>query len=218
MTTSGKFISFEGIDGAGKTTHIHALAQAFRGQGRAVALTREPGGTILAEQLRTLVLHEDMDTLTEVLLMFAIRRDHLMRVIEPALARGEFVLCDRFTDATFAYQGFGRGFDLEILSFLEQTVQAVPALGEDSSVNHVRHPDLTLWFDLSPIDAAARLTDGRVLDRFESEPVEFFTQVAQGYQQRLNSHPERIVRVCADQPLEAVWQNVLTVIQQRGWL
>ena len=119
----GLFISFEGIDGAGKSTHIDALAQAFRAQGRAVTLTREPGGTPLAEKLRSIVLNDAMDPMTEALLVFAARRDHLQQVIEPALARGEVVLCDRFTDATFAYQGGGHGFDLEMLSILEQWVQ-----------------------------------------------------------------------------------------------
>jgi len=108
--TLGLFITFEGIDGAGKSTHIDALAQVFRAQGRSLTLTREPGGTPLAEKLRALVLNDPMDAMTEALLVFAARRDHLQQVIEPALARGEVVLCDRFTDATFAYQGGGRGF------------------------------------------------------------------------------------------------------------
>jgi dTMP kinase len=116
MTTAGGlFISFEGIDGAGKSTHIDGLAQAFRSQGRSVTLTREPGGTVLAEKLRAIVLNDPMDPMTEALLVFAARRDHLQQLIEPALARGEVVLCDRFTDATFAYQGGGRGFDLDVL-------------------------------------------------------------------------------------------------------
>ncbi len=115
----GLFISFEGIDGAGKSTHIDALAEALRAQRRTVVLTREPGGTPLAEKLRALALNEPMDALTEALLMFAARRDHLLQVIEPALARGEVVLCDRFTDATFAYQGGGRGFDAAVLRQLE---------------------------------------------------------------------------------------------------
>ena len=107
---AGLFISFEGIDGAGKSTHIDSLAAAFRAQGRVVALTREPGGTLLAEKLRSIVLNDSMDAMTEALLVFAARRDHLQNLIEPALARNEVVLCDRFTDATFAYQGAGRGF------------------------------------------------------------------------------------------------------------
>ncbi len=113
--TRGLFISFEGIDGAGKSTHIEGLAARFREAGRAVVLTREPGGPPLSELLRKLVLHEPMDPLTEALLMFAARREHLVQVIEPALARGDVVLCDRFTDATFAYQGGGRGFDWSVL-------------------------------------------------------------------------------------------------------
>ena len=117
--TQGLFISLEGIDGAGKSTHLQALADALRGAGRTVTRTREPGGTPLAEQLRELALHAPMDSLTEALLMFAARRDHLQQVIEPALARGEVVLCDRFTDATFAYQGGGRGFDWQVLAQLE---------------------------------------------------------------------------------------------------
>ena len=119
----GTFISFEGIDGAGKSSHIEALAEAFRAAGRSVTLTREPGGTPLAEQLRALVLHQPMDALTEALLMFAARRDHLRQVIAPALARGEVLICDRFTDATFAYQGGGRGMDWQVLSGLEHLAQ-----------------------------------------------------------------------------------------------
>ena len=119
--TEGLFISFEGIDGAGKSTHIEAVAQAFEAQGRSVTRTREPGGTPLAETLRQLVLNDPMDALTESLLVFAARRDHIHRVIAPALAQGRVVLCDRFTDATFAYQGAGRGFDLGVLQTLEHT-------------------------------------------------------------------------------------------------
>ena len=116
---TGLFITFEGIDGAGKSTHIQSLARAFEAQGRAVTLTREPGGTPLAEKLRAMLLSDSMDALTESLLVFAGRRDHLQQVIEPALERGDVVLCDRFTDATFAYQGAGRGFDLAVLGTLE---------------------------------------------------------------------------------------------------
>lgn len=118
MSRPGLFITFEGIDGAGKSSHIGGLAEAFRAQGRTVTVSREPGGTPLAEKLREMVLNDPMDALTESLLIFAARRDHLRNVIEPALARGDVVLCDRFTDATFAYQGAGRGFDLGVLSNL----------------------------------------------------------------------------------------------------
>src|SRR5512139_3474792 len=140
----GLFISFEGIDGAGKSTHVEGLAQAFREHGRAVTLTREPGGTPLAEKLRALVLNDPMDAMTEALMVFAARRDHLQQLIEPALARGDVVLCDRYTDATFAYQGGGRGFDLAVLRVLEGWVQALPGS------TALRQPDLTLWFDLDP--------------------------------------------------------------------
>jgi dTMP kinase len=211
MTTTGLFISFEGIDGAGKSTHIEGLADAFRTQGRAVALTREPGGTPLAEKLRALVLNDAMDPLCEALLMFAARRDHLQQVIEPALARGEVVLCDRFTDATVAYQGFGRGFDLAVLRQLETWVQALPEGG-------LRQPDLTVWFDLPPATAAKRLAGTRVPDRFESQPVEFFTRVAAGYAHRLQEQPARFARIDSDRPLNEVWASLRTVCENRGWL
>ena len=210
----GIFISFEGIDGAGKSSHVDTLAQALRDQGRSVTLTREPGGTALAEKLRALVLNDPMDAMTEALLVFAARRDHLRVCIEPALARGDVVLCDRFTDATFAYQGGGRGFDLAMLSFLEQQVQAVQGPEGD----FVRNPDLTLWFDLAPEVAAERLAQARTPDRFEAQPVTFFRRVAAGYAQRLAADPGRVARIEADQPRDAVWQAVRQVVQARGWL
>jgi dTMP kinase len=207
----GLFISFEGIDGAGKSTHITRLADAFRAQGRTVTLTREPGGTPLAEKLRTLVLADPMDPLCEALLMFAARRDHLQQVIEPALARAEVVLCDRFTDATVAYQGFGRGFDLEVLRQLEAWVQALPRGG-------LRQPALTLWFDLPPEIAAARLETARTPDRFESQPVAFFSSVAAGYAHRLQEQPQRFARIASHEPVDAVWRAVREVFESRGWL
>ena len=210
MPTNGIFISFEGIDGAGKSTHIDALAAALRAQGRTVTLTREPGGTPLAEKLRALLLHDAMDPLCEALLMFAARRDHLQQVIEPALARGDAVLCDRFTDATFAYQGHGRGFDLTTLGTLERWVQTTPA-------GHVRQPDLTVWFDLAPEIAAQRLAGARVPDKFESQPVAFFRRVAAGYAQRLADDPARFARIAADQPLDAVRADVLAACARQAW-
>ena len=210
----GLFISFEGIDGAGKSTHIDALAEAFRASGRQVVLTREPGGTPLGEQLRTLALNEPMDALTEALLMFAARREHLLQVIEPALARGDVVLCDRFTDATFAYQGGGRGFDVQVLGLLEQWAQSVPAL----PAGQLRQPDLTLWFDLAPEIAATRLAGARVPDKFESQPVAFFARVAAGYAERQRQQPARFARIVADQPREAVWQDVRAAVKSKGWL
>lgn len=211
MANTGLFISFEGIDGAGKSTHIDALAERFRHQGRQVTLTREPGGTALAEQLRTMVLNQPMDPLTEALLIFAARRDHLQNVIEPALARGDVVLCDRFTDATFAYQGGGRGFDLGVLSQLEQWVQAQP----DASL---RQPHLTFWFALDPAIAAERLAGARVPDRFEAQPVAFFEQVHLGYQARAHAEPHRFARLDAAQSREAVWQQISDVLRNRKWL
>ncbi|QHE76540.1 dTMP kinase [Hydrogenophaga sp. PBL-H3] len=213
MQTAGLFITFEGIDGAGKSTHIAGLAEAFRAHGRAVTLTREPGGTPLAEKLRELVLNDPMDPLCEALLMFAARRDHLQQVIEPALARGDVVLCDRFTDATFAYQGAGRGFDLGVLRQLEHWVQSLPGQG-----GRLRQPDLTVWFDLPPAVAAERLAGARLPDRFESQPLAFFERVAAGYGDRMQQDPARFARVPSDQPREAVWHQVRRAFEQRGWL
>ncbi len=223
---TGLFISFEGIDGAGKSTHIAGLADAFRQEGRAVTLTREPGGTPLAEKLRAMVLGDAMDPLTEALLMFAARRDHLVTVIAPALLRGDVVLCDRFTDATFAYQGAGRGFDLKILATLEQWVQSDEGLLGDPAgnspmkpeVDSVIEPHLTVWFDLPPEEAALRLAGARVPDKFEAQPVEFFRRVAGGYAARLQGHPERFARIDAAQPREVVSQAVRQVFVEKGWL
>jgi dTMP kinase len=209
----GLFISFEGIDGAGKSTHIQALAAVYRAQGRQVVLTREPGGTPLAEKLRALVLNDPMDALTEALLMFAARRDHLLQVIEPALARGDVVLCDRFTDATFAYQGAGRGFDLDVLATLERWVQQV-----DATAPGLRQPHATVWFDLPPAVAAQRLAGARVPDRFESQPQEFFARVAAGYAARAQADPARFLRVDADRDRGAVWADVEAGLRARGLL
>jgi dTMP kinase len=211
---SGLFISFEGIDGAGKSTHIEGLAQAFREQKRQVVLTREPGGTPLAEKLRGLVLNESMDAMTEALLVFAARRDHLQQVIEPALTRGDVVLCDRFTDATFAYQGAGRGFDLQVLNVLENWVQSVQRAHD----GFLRQPDLTIWFDLDPAIAGSRLAQARVPDKFESQPVEFFRRVAKGYAARMAGAPSRFARILADQSRESVWQDVLQTVRDKGWV
>ena len=210
MTKQGLFISFEGIDGAGKSTHIEGLAAAFKAQGRHVTLTREPGGTPLAEKLREMVLHDAMDSLTEALLIFAARRDHLQQVIEPALARGDVVLCDRFTDATFAYQGSGRGFDLGVLQQLEHWVQA--------SSQGLRQPDVTVWFELDPAIAAVRLAGARVPDRFEAQPVAFFQKVSEGYAARAQADAPRFVRLDGAQTREAVWQQLHQNFVQRGWL
>jgi len=205
----GLFISFEGIDGAGKSTHIAGVAERFRAAGRQVVLTREPGGTPLSEQLRELVLHTPMDALTEALLMFAARREHLVQVIEPALARGDVVLCDRFTDATFAYQGGGRGFDWTVLGQLEAMVQRLAA-------GALRQPQLTVWFDLDPAIAAERLASARVPDKFESQPAVFFAAVRAAYARRAAEQPQRFARIDAAQARDAVWRDVLAVVQP--WL
>lgn len=218
---TGLFISFEGIDGAGKSSHIAQLAAAFKHQGRVVTLTREPGGTPLAEKLRSMVLNDAMDALTESLLIFAARRDHLIQVIEPALARGEVVLCDRFTDASFAYQGAGRGFDLNVLSQLEQWVQSIQGLEAKftpNSQSQLRQPELTLWFDLPSPVAAKRLAGARVPDKFESQPVAFFEQVAAGYARRAALDAARFARIDAAQDRAQVWRDIFAVMVQRAYL
>lgn len=207
----GLFLTLEGIDGAGKSSHIDALEALFKAQRRQVTRTREPGGTPLAETLRGLILEQPMDALTESLLVFAARRDHVVRVIEPALARGDIVLCDRFTDATFAYQGGGRGFDPAVLSTLEKWVQADPEHPSDGLLQ----PDITIWFDLAPEIAAERLAGARVPDKFESQPVEFFRRVAAGYAARANDAP-RFVRIDADRTREEVWQQIEAALAERG--
>lgn len=201
----GRFITFEGIDGAGKSSHIDALASWIRARGHEVVVTREPGGTTLAEPLRELVLHQAMDALTEALLVFAARRDHLVQRIEPALAGGATVLCDRFTDATFAYQGGGRGFDLEVLSALETWVQ------------QGRQPDLTAWFDLPPQTAAVRRAAVRAPDRFERQDAAFFERVRQGYARRAALDPQRFVRLDATPAPARVWQQLEAAVAGRGW-
>jgi dTMP kinase len=203
--SSGRFITLEGIDGAGKSTHLHALAARLAAGGREVVTTREPGGTPLAERLRELVLHDAMDALTESLLVFAARRDHLVALIEPALARGATVLCDRFTDATFAYQGAGRGFDRALLGQLERWVHAG------------RQPDLTLWFDVPPRLAAERRADARRPDRFEREDDAFFERVREGYLERRQAMPARFACIDATGTREEVWRRVEAALEARGW-
>ncbi|HEX2541543.1 MAG TPA: dTMP kinase [Caldimonas sp.] len=178
-----RFITFEGIDGAGKSTHVEPLAQTLRSRGHRVLCTREPGGTVLAEHLRRLVLQEPMDGVTETLLVFAARRDHAQRVILPALAGGEIVLCDRFTDSTFAYQGGGRGQPLEVLAALEDWV------------HDGLQPELTVWFDVEPRIAAQRRADARSADRFEAEDLAFFERVRAAYVARMRGASGRFVRV-----------------------
>jgi len=206
---TARFITFEGIDGAGKSTHITAVAERLRCAGTNVVSTREPGGTPLAERLRELVLHEPMDTLTECLLVFAARRDHLQRVIEPALARGDTVLCDRFTDATFAYQGGGGGAEVHTLLQLEAWVQAMR--------DGVRQPDLTIWFDLPPALAAQRRAQARAADRFEQQDVDYFERVRAAYAARAVAAPQRFARIDAALDRDAVWRQIDAALGVRGW-
>ena len=201
---AARFISFEGIDGAGKSTHIAALTERLA-RNADVVNTREPGGTPLAETLRGLFLHSGMDALTELLLVFAGRRDHLQQVINPALALGKTVLCDRFTDASFAYHGAGRGMDLAVLATLEAWVQ------------EGRQPDLTIWFDLPPAIAAQRRAAARDADRFELQDLAFFERVRGGYTARAAAAPERFVRIDASGSLESVAQQIAAVMDARGW-
>ncbi|MEY3445878.1 MAG: hypothetical protein RIR45_633 [Pseudomonadota bacterium] len=214
----GLFISFEGIDGAGKSTHIERLSQVFAAQGRTVTVTREPGGTPLAEQLRRMVLNDPMDAMTEALLVFAARRDHLVQVITPALLRGEVVLCDRFTDSTFAYQGGGRGFDWQILSVLEQWVQGTDIAEVELDPGKMLQPDLTVWFDLPAAVAAQRLVMARVPDKFESQPLAFFENVSAGYAKRLATEPFRFARINSNQPSADVWSEVERAVCDKGLL
>jgi dTMP kinase len=180
MTTPGKFITLEGVDGAGKSTHLGFVADWLRQQGREVIVTREPGGTPLGETLRELLLHRDMDADTELLLMFAARQEHLAQLILPALARGAWVLSDRFTDASYAYQCGGRGIAVERIAALETWVQ------------RGFQPDLTLLFDVPPEVAEARRSAAREADRFEREADSFFSRVRNAYLDRWRAEPARI--------------------------
>jgi dTMP kinase len=197
MKTRGKFVTFEGIDGAGKSTHIAGVAELVRSRGLNVVSTREPGGTPLGEKLRELLLHEPMHLETEAMLMFAARREHLAEVIEPALARGDWVICDRFSDATYAYQGGGRGLDKAKFAALEQWVHG-----------HLQ-PDLTFLFDLAPEVASDRISaQGRALDRFEQERADFHVRVREAYLERAAAAPQRICLINADQPLAVIKKQV----------
>ncbi len=202
---AARFITFEGIDGAGKSSHIESVAAHLRERGARVVLTREPGGTPLAERLRELLLHQAMDHLTESLLVFAARRDHVQNVISPALTRGDVVLCDRYTDATFAYQGGGRGFDAQVLGTLEAWVHAAV------------QPDLTLWFDLPAELASQRRAAARTPDRFEQQDTHFFDRVRSAYARRAAAAPTRMVRVDASLSRDEVAQQVSKILQAHGW-
>jgi dTMP kinase len=196
----GFFISFEGIDGAGKSTHIDAFCDLLKSRfpDRTLVSTREPGGTVLGEQLRALLLEAPMHLETEALLMFAARREHLAQVIEPALAAGHIVVSDRFTDASFAYQGGGRGLSIEKLNALEQWVQG-------QANGRLLQPNTTFLFDLPGAVAEARRSKARTPDKFERLDLAFFERVRQEYLRRAKADPQRFVLVDATQTQEAIW-------------
>lgn len=197
MIILGKFITLEGVDGAGKSTHLTWLAQHLREHGHTVLVTREPGGTPLGEKLRDILLNQPMHLETEALLMFAARREHLDKVIQPALAQGNWVISDRFTDASFAYQGGGRGLSEEKLQELERWVQ-----GD-------LQPDLTLLFDVPVEVSRRRLANNATLDRFEQEQQEFFQRVRDSYLRRAGRFPQRFRVIDATLGLGDI-QNVLS--------
>ncbi|MFA5371156.1 MAG: dTMP kinase [Sideroxydans sp.] len=198
--TQAKFITFEGVDGAGKSTHLAWFTDVLRQRGIDLLLTREPGGTPLGEKLREILLHEPMHAETEAMLMFAARREHIEQVIRPALRRGTWVISDRFSDASFAYQGGGRGVSITKLEQLEQWVQ-----GE-------LQPDLTLLFDI-PIEVARqRLSNSPSLDRFEQEQGEFFQRVRQAYLGRAAKMPQRFAVIRAENTIHEVQQELSNII------
>jgi len=201
MSTPGKFITLEGVDGAGKSTHLGFVADWLRQQGREVIVTREPGGTPLGETLRELLLHREMDADTELLLMFAARQEHLAALILPALARGAWVLSDRFTDASYAYQCGGRGIAVERIAALEAWVQRGFA------------PDLTLLFDVPAEVAEARRSAARVADRFEREADSFFNRVRNAYLDRARAEPARIRVLDARQSIAALQAEIGQLLQ-----
>jgi dTMP kinase len=201
MMGRGTFVTLEGLDGAGKSTQLEWLVAALRQQGRTVVQTREPGGTPLGEKLRALLLSESMHLETEALLMFAARREHIAKVIEPALGRGEWVVCDRFTDASFAYQGGGRGLARDKLSALEHWVQ------------EGLQPDLTLFFDVPTSLARQRVLGmNRDLDRFEREHEAFFERVRDAYLARAAASGGRMRIIDATGSAESINEKLEQII------
>jgi thymidylate kinase (EC 2.7.4.9) len=197
----GKFITVEGTEGVGKSTNIAFIQNLIESRGVELVISREPGGTPLAEELREILLNkrdELFDPTAELLTVFAARAQHLNSVILPALAQGKWVLCDRFTDATFAYQGAGRGLSLDVIAGLESIVQ------------QGRQPDMTIFLDIDVRTGLERASARAELDRFESEKIEFFERVRAGYKSRVNSRPEKFLVVDAGKPLEEVQSSILT--------
>lgn len=198
--SKAKFITFEGVDGAGKSTHIAWFADTLKQRGLDVLVTREPGGTPLGESLREILLHQPMQAETEALLMFAARCEHVKEVIKPALQRGTWVISDRFSDASFAYQGGGRGVPVAKLEQLENWVHAD------------LQPDLTLLFDIPVEIARQRLANNISLDRFEQEKGQFFDRVRQAYQARAKQNPDRYAVIDASQDLQHVKADLERIV------
>jgi len=202
----GRFITLEGIDGAGKSTHARFIAEALTARGRRIVVTREPGGTPAGEAIRAWLLHQPMTHDAEALLMFAARREHLANVIEPALARGDIVLCDRFTDATYAYQGAGHGVSTAMIDALAQWVHR----GVD--------PDLTLLFDVPSEVSRARLArmhaKGQASDKFERETQAFFERVREGYLARAAAEPERFRIIDSTRPIAEVREEIARIVDK----
>ena len=197
MSARGRFITVEGIDGAGKSSHLEFLCERVRARGAEPLLTREPGGTPVGEQLRQLVLHSPMDARAEALVMFAARGEHLRLVIEPGLAAGRWVVCDRFTDATYAYQCGGRSLPREFVESLERLVHPR------------RQPDATFLFDLDPALAYERQrAQSRTPDRFEREKADFFVRVREAYLERARAHPQRFHVIDASGDIAAVRERL----------
>ncbi|GAB3411980.1 dTMP kinase [Massilia agilis] len=198
----GKFITFEGIDGAGKSTHIGFVVDFLAARGKTVVSSREPGGTRLGEKLRELLLHEKMHVETEALLMFASRREHLAQVIEPGIERGDWVLSDRFTDASFAYQSAAGGMDRDKIMALAQWVHAK------------RWPDLTLLFDVPVEVARQRLDAERTLDKFEQEKADFFSRCRNEYLRLAGEHPGRIVVIDSTKSIDETRAAIAAALER----
>jgi dTMP kinase len=210
--TPGRFLTIEGIEGVGKTTQVARLSEALRARGIDHVVTREPGGTPLAEKIRQIVLNEQSESLpptAELLLMFAARAVHLANHVEPHLKAGRWVVCDRFTDATYAYQGGGRGLNTDHIRQLETMVQGS------------RRPDLTVLLD-APVEQALRRArqrnSGAATDRFESERVEFFERVREAYRARAAAEPDRIIPIEAHGSADAVAARILELLEKRSWI
>ncbi|MBS7815511.1 dTMP kinase [Wohlfahrtiimonas chitiniclastica] len=198
---TGRFITFEGTEGAGKSTQIPLLKAWLESQGKTVITTREPGGTPLSEKIRALLLNDDMTAETELLLMFAARKEHIEQVIQPALLRGDWVLCDRFTEATYAYQAAGRAIDVSRIAYLEDWLQGT------------LRPDCTLWFDIDVAEGMARAEKRHALDRFEQEAMSFFDKVRSGYAEQATKRPEQFKRIDAALSIDEITLQITEQLQ-----